>query len=482
MSHLIPLLSWHRICTGTRGVSPDNKDFVEYAPGGVRLEIEPAVKSEQFLNPDMPWEKPGLGFSQIMKDNGMFRLWYTAGKSSKGLCHAESDDAFTWHRTNLGLTEFEGSTANNICRHGNGFEGSIFLDPTASADERYKMIYQNLRWYDDKDKEISAEEGEKLWRAGGGGYKFKGFLCGSVSPDGLSWRELPKTLLNYFCDTQNVGFYDAERRRYVAFLRAHGPRGRVIGFSETEDFQTWPAPRIVMQPDADDSPDIDFYSNGYSPYPDADGVHVMFPGIYHHISDRVDARLAVAYKWKGWAWKEPQFSWEHWAWVERRAIIANGPEGSCDEGGIYPGPGLFRLPDGRMGVLCCAGTKRHNDPSPHPYGLQWALWKKDRLAGMRADKDGQFTIDLPVSGGPIRLNYSTEAGGWIKAELIPGIHYPARQFPPIAGYSFDQSDPLTGDALDRPLAWKGQDKLPAGAKSAQVNIRMHRAKIFAFMT
>ena len=165
-----------------------------------------------------------------------------------------------------------------------------------------------------------------------------------------------------------------------------------------------------------------------------------------------------------------------------------------DEGGIYPGPGLFRLPDNRMGVLYNAGTRRHNDPQPGRDAYQWALWEPDRLAGVRADKDGQFTIKLPFSGGParppeegaggpIRMNYRTERGGWIQAELIPAVeHNPPRRVAAIQGYSFDECGKLTGDSLDHLLVWKGQARLPAGYSAVFVRLRLHRAKIFAFMT
>ena len=43
----------------------------------------------------------------------------------------------------------------------------------------------------------------------------------------------------------------------------------LIAFSYTKDFRSWPAPKLIMAPDAHDDLDIDFYGGNYFPYRDA---------------------------------------------------------------------------------------------------------------------------------------------------------------------------------------------------------------------
>ena len=51
----------------------------------------------------------------------------------------ESSDGITWHKPELGLVDFRGSTANNLVIDDPDLVNfSPFLDPEAPAQERYK--------------------------------------------------------------------------------------------------------------------------------------------------------------------------------------------------------------------------------------------------------------------------------------------------------------------------------------------------------
>lgn len=97
-------------------------------------------------------------------------MWYIAAPESTGeeidggkalrLCYAVSEDGVNWRKPELGLVEYEGSRRNNIVRiegfPGGSPEGSVFLDPKAPPEQRYKMLgtlspvstatFPSLRW------------------------------------------------------------------------------------------------------------------------------------------------------------------------------------------------------------------------------------------------------------------------------------------------------------------------------------------------
>ena len=73
------------------------------------------------LIPDRPWEgylvlQPGTVIWD--EEDGCFKMWYNAQPSrdrpdaEKNLCYATSSDGANWDKPELGLEEFDGSTAN----------------------------------------------------------------------------------------------------------------------------------------------------------------------------------------------------------------------------------------------------------------------------------------------------------------------------------------------------------------------------------
>jgi hypothetical protein len=124
---------------------------------GINLRVhQPRKAGDVTIAPDRPWERGGLGpYSSVLWDNGSYHLWYHAMDSqlwhtspgAGAICYATSDDGITWHKPDLGLVEYEGSTRNNIVV-GHGAAGlqigqdgmMVFVDPTAPPGERLRMV------------------------------------------------------------------------------------------------------------------------------------------------------------------------------------------------------------------------------------------------------------------------------------------------------------------------------------------------------
>jgi hypothetical protein len=130
-------------------------------PSCIRLEAQRAELVGPIFPLDKPWETNyNMYFATVLYEEGVYRAWYTCippdSISSKSMrwrwvagqvvCYAESDDGFNWRKPKLRELPFGNQQETNIV-YGrdlspNGFQsGSVFKDPHAPAEERYKLFY-----------------------------------------------------------------------------------------------------------------------------------------------------------------------------------------------------------------------------------------------------------------------------------------------------------------------------------------------------
>jgi len=101
--------------------------LIESMSGDLRLALHHPTRREIVLNTDAAWEGNASAFQSVFKDGDLYRMYYRgihylhSGEPAQVienhpwfLCYAESDDGIDWRRPELGLFEFNGSTANNI--------------------------------------------------------------------------------------------------------------------------------------------------------------------------------------------------------------------------------------------------------------------------------------------------------------------------------------------------------------------------------
>ncbi len=510
-----PLLDWFYVHAGY--VNYKN-GFAERwdVPEGIEIAVQPAEKSEPLILPDRPWEKQGIGYtSGTYFTDGKYTMHYFSYMGFH--CIAESYDGFHWSKPDLGLIEFEGSKKTNIVYKGPAAAGHMFEDPSASLEERFKLVGMTGGLYDrlldsngnpvmlgnefSKNFELQETLREKYQGKWG---QLKGFIVGAVSPDGLHWTDIQKPLLAEFCDGDNIVHYDESLGKYVGYLRFHVAGRRCVGRSETDDFRNFKPEKVVLQADALDPPDTSIYHHAYTAYPGREDLHLMFPSMFHQSRDNMDIQLAVSHD--GFHWIRPD---------RKTPIIANGAPGSDDGGCIYVGPGLVELADGRWAATYWGTHDLHNvyDTDPvsktRPSGtIRYAMWKRDRLAGIRAREFGRFTlrqdryragencpdaIEAPNDHFPplsdpeeparqLRLNYKTEVGGWLRIELITFVgSMPYPQIPAIEGFSFSDCDVLTGDEVEKMVTWKGKSNIARLSDTLAVRVEMYKATLFSFV-
>lgn len=488
----VPLIDWTHVHPGNRGVNRQGRYELYEAPIGVRVRIEVAEKIGPIFRADQPWDGGGeMVPTRVWKDDKGYHLLYSSHpRETKhpGMggqcytCYAFSEDGYEWTRPELNQVEWEGSTANNIIDH--TITGTPFEDPLAPPEERFKAIGQVGGSFDpDTGERLDSQVAYDRWvRQEYEGDAYKGprmtsrhWVEGWSSPDCIHWKSMGE-LAEMSSDGGSAAQFDPATQSYFAYLRVAGTGRRATGLTRTEDFRAWPDADLVLFPDPQDEPDVSFYGSSYFRYPTNPNLHCALVEIYHQAADCNDAQIAFSN------------NMTHWFRPERRAIIPNGEPGSDDSGGARPWGGLYTLPDGNWAAMYRGHVGLHNyrESEPHierpPGVLMIARWRPHRFTGIEADLEGRMTITtVKRTSDALRLNYRCKPGGSIAAELIPTVT--SRIHPdadPIPGFSFAESDLLTGDELSGTMTWQGKSDLSQIGDTVAIRLKMFQAKLFAF--
>ena len=497
-----PLVDMIDVFPGHRGSSRDGELELYDAPAGIRFEIEEALKSAPLLEAERAWEENQVAPLCIWQQDGRYHMLYDSGG---GQAYALSEDAYHWIRPDLGQVEYQGSKRNNLLANPCKGATGTFEDPSAPPSERFKAMGGRMYWCDPATgEELPGEEAGRRIQAEqeaadytGPRAEIWGRMTAWTSPDRLCWTPLAEPLAprpvnggiaarydehhgNYFAYIQLMG-YPAEVLEGIGASRLEqGMQIRTIGFSRTDDFRHWPAPKLVLHPDAEDEPDISFYGANYFSYPGRDDLHGMLVPVYHQIASTIDGQ--VAFSRDGLFWSRPQ----------RRAILPLGQTGDGDECvAHFWRSGIIELPDGYWACPYTGASVIH-DPPPdkvsllfpgrRPGQIRWARWRPHRFCGLRARAQGGFTLpSLFRAHDELRLNYRCQPGGWIQVELLEKV--PSLMFPdadPVPGFSFAECDRLIGDCEDRVVTWQGRRDISAVGEAVGIRIRMFGAKLFAY--
>jgi len=449
-------------------------------------------------------------------EEGKYKAWYTIEQcadpepfSSKSkmlpghnahVAYAESVDAVNWTRPSLDLFEYAGNRSNNIVWRGDlngmmrGFHGGcVFVDPS-SKEERYKMLHLGLITDDEWaafEKKYPGEADTMARRPDIDGFRLVFGVFGAVSPDGLHWKTLPEPLMIQHADTMNSCYYDADRKLYVAYVRAWQVDERVaagqpadstswisvgrrsIGRAVSRDFRHFSKPEIVVTTGADMPPSHVFYTNGKTTLPGCPDNHVMFPWVWELENDGGSVWLLSSMD--GW----------HWSRVPGGPIVSPGKWGEPDGAFVTCSANLLEYPGDKWAIGYSGSPIPHKYPGrdlaqrkglfpgvPGVSGL--ATWPKGRLVALQADGEGEFATVCVVSPGErLRVNVDVAPAGYLKLAVRKwgsGADLPGR--------SFADCDRVIGNSLAARVTWKGEDRIGHEGRPISVRVQMKQAKLF----
>ncbi len=492
-----PFLDWYGVWAGAVGFNDDGTAWGSEIPKGVQLSVQEPSMSEPLRIDGR--ETFGQGFT-VWREAGIYRMWFSRSFamddwSEGALLYAESADAMEWKTARVGLYEHDGSKDNGIVYPKAIPNGAVFRDPNGASGERYKLIDREHRAQYRSQTFVGSENVERLIadlrgqgftdaQISGTEARIGRFLSAAVSPDGLHWTKSDEPILEH-SDGIGIVRYDDLLEKYVGYVRIALGGRRVIGRAETDDFWHWPQPSVVLQPDSQFPPTVDFYNPVYIPYP-GDGYrletgaddrsgrfHLMFPSLYHRDTDTVDVYLAVSRDGM------------NWTWPERKPVLPLGPAGSGRGGMIYASSSLVELGEDQWALLVSTTDSLHEvrlPPEHQGYTKRWAIWKPDRLVALEAPVEGSVTLhERECRGETLAVNFETKPHGWIRMELIECTIYPAMQVKPLKGYSFAECEPLQGDEPCAQVRWNGSSSLAAlKGKRLRVRVQLLQAKLFSF--
>ncbi|MCH2203224.1 MAG: hypothetical protein MK102_14745 [Fuerstiella sp.] len=448
---------------------------------GFRTTMNPATRMDKpVLEPHRDWERYGCFAPTVLSHDDTYHMWYgaTGEDHESRLCYATSEDGIRWQRADLRLHEYKGSRETNIVF---SHYGSVFFDSADTSGRNFKMIggwrekYQYRNLYDGGARFRYEDPPPATWHYTA--------VSGAYSPDGIHWTECSRNpIMPWYTDTRNVAFRDDRTGKYVAYVRWNEHfrvedgvvKGsfdyRAIARAESDDFENFPTPEKIMEPDFSNPEDKDLWGGGLydsaaMKYPFAANVYFIFTAAYHHTSDTLDIQLAVSRDGKNFhRWHEP--------------FVRLGREGAFDSSMIYMGVGMLPIGD-EIWMYYGGYDQLHDQARVDSY--------RSAIGRVKVRRDGFVSQDAPAEGGvlttrPFRLqgnhlvvNMDASSRGGLRVEILDEA---GRVIP---GYSRVDADRLDRNDLRKVVTWKGDSTLSMlEGKKVRLRFIGERVKVYAF--
>ena len=415
---------------------------------GITLRMHSPVPAGPAIRFDRPWEGSTSAYVTVFEDGGLYRMYYRGSPgtgASERTCYAESDDGAEWRKPDLGLFDWQGSARNNIVWDGLGTHNfTPFKDPRPDVppEERYKAV--------------------------GRGVGRKNTLHGFVSADGLRWNPVaadPVFTEGRF-DSQNLAFWDPNRRKYRCYYRTPYQGVRGIGVVESDDFRNWKDSRLITL----DPPDAEhFYTNATLPYFRNPALYLAFPKRFFprrrrladHPAEGISEAVLLSSR-DGLHFDRTFME----AWVRPGRDRRNWGDRSC-----MPAWGLLQTAEDEMSVYI---SQHYRFDTAHM--LRGTL-RIDGFASAHAGYSGGelVTTTLLCEGPALVLNYATGAGGSLRVEMQ------SESGEPLAGFSLVEGRELYGDAIAEDYRWQaGGDLSTLAGRRVRIRFALKDCDLYSY--
>ncbi len=412
------------------------------------------------------------------------------------VCYAESDDGITWDKPRLGLFPYKDHQDTNIVMVGNGgrsirYANSVVIDPNEPhLDKRYKMGYFDF------SRDVNGAD-----RPG---------LCVAFSPDGIHWTKhadaplVPVSYCGYadpvpFADEIETGpdwhvpltmsdtvdiFWDPVQQVWAWYGKSwiDGPTGATTwkhGMARTQstDFINWSTPQLLLTPDDNDPPHMEFHS---APVFYCDGAYLCLNQVLDRATQGGVIDIELGFSRDGINFQRP---FRDTLFLARSTdpkafdagcILTNASPvileeeirfyyGGYDQGAtgaddtkLTSGIGLATIPRGRFaGISPLACSDQATLPTPLTYIGQVTLKPLD------FSPLASITLNANATQGSIRVEVLTERGLRIK------------------GFTKQEASPLIGDSLDHNIRWGDKTLADLGAGIFILRLHLDQATVYA---
>ena len=428
---------------------------------GLRFELNRPMPRNVAIRADKPWESIGsLVYNSVFEWNGQYHLYYRAtGPGNKGdrdmlqyICYACSKDGIQWEKPELGIYDYQGSTANNILMGGD--------------------ICHNFTPFPDRNPACPPQQAVKALA----GYDHAVYIF--VSADGLHFDRLtdqPALTSGQFAfDSQNVLFYDAPRGVYRIYARyweknvrerLEGTGVRAIMSSESKDCLTWsePVPNEYVNGEWEH-----LYTNATTNCPGAEHMLISMPMRFAEKRTRSLIKLSEGMSDAIFMTSRDGVRWD-------RRFMDSLVGGGLDERGWtqrcnMPATGILRTGNEFSFFI----TRHYSWDDVY---VQRFTVPEFRFASLRADGVTGVAATKPIvfDGGKLYVNARTAVTGSLRAEIInPETNLP------FEGFSLDDCEPFFGDALSDALIFRGGDLTAMAGKPVVLRFSLLLGELYAF--
>jgi len=413
------------------------------------------------LRGEHSWEGTGPSPQTVLRDpkDGLLKMWYGVWNKhnyennlpfSYNICYAESRDGLNWNKPELNVFDHHGDRKNNCIELGHFKTQGIDVELAPQG----------------------AMEGDKFVAL----HNDKGGLNLTTSKDGKSFRyPASSVVVPYHSDTHNNFVYDEVRDRWLMYVRPQAFAGSGIKFvpprrgenkvgrrrvavKESKDLKKWSSTHTVLVPGEDDPE----YFYGMTVFRRGD----LFFGMLQ-LYTTVDHELTIEL-----AWSSDGFHWNRLPVHEDALWLDVGPPGAFDSGMVGMADRPVEIDDELW--FYYGGWNGDHKSTERMAEVGIATTARDRLLGVES-KPGALgrllTRPMEVTGD---LWVNAQASGAIRVS----IH--AVDDRPLPGWSADDCQPFTGDALDAETRWG--DKHLSDLQGQMVRLRFHfeDARLFSF--
>jgi len=397
-------------------------------------------------------------------DNGQWRMWATGSpdmsRGDEGLVVYlySSEDGLSWKPEKIDplvdrLASAETSHAVFSGEHSS--HGSVVFEDVREPDpsRRYKVVYSEIA-------------GAHLADAGVNKI--------ATSPDGIHWTiDHAAQWQEHVADTYNTIVFNPYTSNYQFTSRVVWGDRR-IALYETKDWRTFSRPQVILHPDPQDPPCVEFYGMPQFNY---EGYFIGFLWKMHAALD--DYNLSLRMKGRVDAELTYSINGTHWNRTNRQSFLPD--EGLGAHGFLQDYPASMVLDnDGWLRIYNSSYIAGHGDSweRGEQFGfLTISRLRRDGFCALETHSDDGFVATRPLiaNGGQINVNAIVGQKGFIKAEL--------RKVPdntPIRGYELENSLPLSGDGHFMQLRWKDRDSTdPFKGQPFRLYLEMNKARLYA---
>lgn len=429
------------------------------------------ILPDPVILPDRPWESRTLAFPSVVRlDNDELRMYYT------GVWHmqkplgwprvmvAASDDGFRWHKPDLGLYEWRGSTANNISwtRQGHMELGTAILDRSDPGHEVFRLLS-----YESDNRDVPWP-----WPPDRGLYAY-------TSEDGYRWTGIGQAPCVAAGDRTSLMSTKVDGK-FVAFTRhkdmLHDTGWRSIYRIESEDFVHWSEPELVLSADLIDAPGAELY--GMCAF-ERHGIYWGLLEVWDHSEDVMRVQLAYSYNSKNWhrPTQRSTFIGPRYEWNRRwNNCASNGP--------IEINEQLVFYFNGR--------AVGHDFDSARQHGvIGAAALRRDRFCAIEGHTGGHFVTDtMRWPGGDLAINADTRSvidahprklDGMITVDVLNGDSDEMPEYSGANAALYSGNTIARGEGADGIVRWPGGRSLNALAgQHIRLRFGLRRARIYTY--